>query len=295
MSQVCSSTALRLAETQKPSSLGLLEVYEALRERVLQNEVAQAELAHAVACMRVGPLTIDLVWQRLGPKPLFAATNISTFRRHEAAWEAGLYPSMDNFLTSKWDMQTQGGGKWRKDDAFTFDRATVGDLQTGLNKRGAPTPAVYRLFAIRSVAYWLNTGGLTQLQGLKFEDAKHASELSRQLQPLRQALGLGWGVATICHGIMDLGFPVVKPDLHVVRTLGYFNAFDDVSTNRQAVKASRSFLARPLGPARAVVAARELASQVTPLLMSQGYTHREVDIVLLHASLDNVLASFKDY
>jgi hypothetical protein len=99
---------------------------------------------------------------------------------------------------------------------------------------------------------------------------------------------LNIGVTTVFHGLCDMGFDAIKPDMHATRSLGYFGsvaplAFDD----------HQKYLRHDLHKAQVVAAGVALARTIVPLPEFAGYPCREVDVILLYASEQDFLPFFQ--
>lgn len=202
---------------------------------------------------------------------------------------------MEEFLLPDWEIRYVPIGKrgWRSNSCYTYNERLVGELQKKLKQEGCPGVSVSRLHAMRSSALWLRqrvneVGDMGKLIDLSFDDCTSPEALYDAVAPLCRALGIGWGQTTVFHALVDAGFDVVKPDIHVTRTLAFFN---ELPKSDAACKKTRNYLALPYGPARAVHSARALAKSIEPLESSNGNAYREVDIVLLYASATNLLAT----
>lgn len=294
----CKTSARRKAlKPITPSNQSLTaESYARLRDRVLQNPVAQDELARAVSSLPSGQLSLSTAWNAFGSKPLFSNMALTTAGLYTQAWSAGLFPSMEEFLSPEWKMsylplQKRG---WRADACFHYNRLTVDELRRKLKRARYPSVSVSRLYAMRSAARWLDQrskgAGAAEFKiGIDLGRCADVKALRQEIAPLCSTLGIGWGQTTVFHGLVDAGFEVIKPDIHTTRTLAYFNA---LTKSEAACRKTRNYLASPNGPANVVHAARELAAKVTALPSSNGKIHREVDIVLLYASAHDVMLSF---
>lgn len=274
------------------------ESYQLLRDRLL-NEYpdVRCELARAVSSVPKAPLDVGSVWAAFGSKPLFSSTKLAAAAQYTKAWDRKLFPTMEDFLSPDWEIRYRPIAKkgWRSSSCYTYNSARVADLHARLKQMGAPRVSVSRLHAMRNSAHWLRqrvaaVGETGNLIDIKLENCETAEKLYDAIAPLCRALGLGWGQTTVFHALVDAGFDVVKPDIHVTRTLAFFSELRDSDA---ACKKTRNYLASPYGPARVVHAARTLAKSIEPLASSNGNAYREVDIVLLHASATGLLATLQ--
>ncbi|CAB3755449.1 hypothetical protein [Paraburkholderia humisilvae] len=273
-----------------------MESYKMLRDRLL-NECpeVQHELARAVSSLPKAPGDVNAVWNALGSKPLFSNTKLTLAARYTKAWDDGLFPSMEEFLSSEWEIRYVPVAKkgWRSNSCYMYNAKRVGELHSRLKREGAPSVSISRLHAIRSSALWLRqrvdeVGVTGNLFDLNLENCTSAEALYGAVAPFCCALGIGWGQTTVFHALVDVGFDVVKPDIHVTRTLAFFS---ELPKSETACKKTRNYLAQPYGPATVVHAARTLAKSIEPLTISNGNAYREVDIILLHASATDLLTT----
>lgn len=292
----CNSNARRkpLAPITPSGQRLTTESYNLLRDRLLKRyPKVEKQLARAVSAVPRSPKGVSAVWSAFGSKPLFSNTRLTSAEKYTEAWDNGLFPSMEEFLSPDWEIRYDPIAKkgWRSNSCYTYNSARVAELHARLKQMGVPRVSVSRLHAIRSSAHWLRqrvaeVGETGNLIDIKLENCETAEKLYGAIAPLCRALGLGWGQTTVFHALVDAGFDVVKPDIHVTRTLAFFSELGD---SEAACKKTRNYLASPYGPARVVHAARTLAKSIEPLASSNGNAYREVDIVLLHASATGLL------
>lgn len=269
--------------------------YQLLRDRLLSEYPGvRCELARAVSSVPKGPLDVNAVWSAFGSKPLFSNTRLTSAAKYTEAWDNRLFPSMEEFLLPDWEIRYDPIAKkgWRSNSCYTYNAKRVAELQSRLKREGCPGVSISRLHAMRSAGLGLRqrvdeVGVTGNLVDLNLENCISAEALYGAVAPFCCALGIGWGQTTVFHALVDAGFDVVKPDVHVTRTLAFFN---ELPKSEAACKKTRNYLAQPYGPASVVQAARTLAKLIEPLESSNGNAHREVDIILLHASATGLLA-----
>jgi hypothetical protein len=266
-------------------------------------------------------LTEDDFWRSVGDKPLFTNMSVKAGRSSEKAWRVGLFPDWHDMGSDRWQLVYRKSGSARATDNYTV----VGpDAQTFVGKRGRfttladgtrfrrPRTAMFRLYAMRGLARWLveqnqqvlpvedaaeSRGGSTGLQAPKLASlslnlGKHSpiEKVAETCRELAEAFGLGWGVTTVLHGLMDCGYWVVKPDVHLVRTVAKLGCLKDPTL---ALADSDKFLKKEACLFEVVDVARELARRITPLPESGGKAIREVDVVLMRANYHGLVEKFK--
>lgn len=271
------------------------QFYKILRDRLL-NEYPEVQhaLTRAVFSLPKAPLGVRAVWNAFGSKPLFSNNTLASATQYTNAWGNKLFPSMEEFLSPEWEIRYIPIAKkgWRSNSCYTYNAKRVAELQSRLKREGCPGVSISRLHAMRSAGLWLRqrvdeVGVTGNLIDLNLENCISAEALYGAVAPFCCALGIGWKQTTVFHALVDAGFDVVKPDVHVTRTLAFFN---ELPKSEAACKKTRNYLAQPYGPASVVQAARTLAKLIEPLESSNGNAHREVDIILLHASATGLLA-----
>lgn len=285
-------------------SLTVQKYYE-LRDLVQRSKLGSAALASASGGVYLGPVTGNLTnvaWEYFGAKPLFAWG--SAVNNYSNMWHGGLFPSFVKMAGPAWGIQYKkiSGSSWNSagnwmavGNDVTLFRSQAGVVLTANGhtfKR--PQVSLQRLYNMRRVAeniiknqnfFTPALSSMTSPAGdfknilLSASTAKNFLDVGDQFSAM-----LGLAVTTAFHGLCDLNYQVIKPDMHAARSLIYFHEVNSgVNFNDP-----NAFLKKSnLNKAEVVCAAVKLARQIKPLPAFVNSPCREVDVVLLWGSRDN--------
>jgi hypothetical protein len=246
----------------------------------------------------------------MGDKPLFTNMSVEAGRAAEAAWALGLFPGWRELASSGWNIVDLRAGNARADSRFSVSGTLAQSFYA--QKRGCgvtltdgrmfqmPKTATFRLYMMQQLARWLarECGGAPNypnadnvLVWLVNELAPHQpiAKVRAAVEKLATQFGLGWGVTTVLHGLMDLGFWVVKPDVHLVRSVALLGCLKDSAA---ALSNPEKYLNHPDTLFEVVDVCRRFAPLITPLPQSQRKSIREVDIVLMRASYRSIVERY---
>jgi hypothetical protein len=249
----------------------------------------------------------DNIWKHSGDKPLFTNMSVKAGRRSETAWHMGLFPTWQAMGSANWDIQYRKGKNARTTDNFEINGELAKAFVAKLGKFTTlpdgtrfkrPRTARFRLYAMHSLAKCLvrqaaETGkpaiDLSKL-GESLGPKADIETVAATCRALASEFGLGWGVTTVLHAMMDCGFWVVKPDVHLVKTVAKLGCLQDPTL---ALADSEKFLKKEACLFEVVGVARELATRIKPLPEAQGNAIREVDVVLMRANYRGLLEKFR--
>lgn len=282
--------------------------YYRLREMLFREFPEELdELSRRCETTGTGKTDPDNIWLYSGGKPLFTNMSVKAGRRSETAWHAGLFPTWQAMGSADWDIQYRKGKNARRTDNFEIKGDAAKAFVSKLGKFTTladgtrfkrPRTARFRLYAMQSLAKWLvrqatETGkpdiGLSKL-GEALNPKASIETVAATCRALASEFGLGWGVTTVLHAMMDCGFWVVKPDVHLVKTVAKLGCLKDPAL---ALASSEKYLKKEACLFEVVGVARELATRITPLPQSQGKAIREVDVVLMRANYRGLVEKFR--
>ena len=282
--------------------------YYRLREMLFREfPEALEELTRRCAETGAGEVDKDSLWKQAGDKPLFSNMNVKAGRRSEKAWREGLFPDWrDMGSPDVWNIVYQKSRNARKTDnfliegagalTFTAKRGKYTTLKDGTKFR-RPRTALFRLYSMQSFARWLVqqsddslSKGLLSTLGETLGPAASIETVVETCRALASEFGFGWGVTTVLHALMDCGFWLVKPDVHLVKTVAQLGCLKDASL---ALADADRYLKKEACLFDVVDVARELAGRITPLEESRGKAIREVDVVLMRANYHGLVERFK--
>lgn len=292
-----------------PAYEGMLSAadYHRLRDDLLEQHPEDLdELQLRCVNTGAGSTDADQLWLRMGDKPLFMNNSVTAGRKPEQAWANGLFPSWTEFSSDGWDITDLEQGHPRADARFEVRGARAIDFvknSFGKNvmldngeRLQMPSTAKFRLYAMQQFARWLKShaGSGQKIDAL--------NDIAKTLAPgapiegvralcveLAEKFGLNWGVTTVLHGLMDAGFHVVKPDIHVVQTVAKLGCLRDPG---KALNDPGAYLKKESSLFEVVDVARQLAPSIVPLPQSQGKAIREVDVVLMRANYRGIVDGF---
>lgn len=283
--------------------------YLELRERVLAaGDKPRAAIKLAADRIELTSRLQDLersAWHNFGDKPLFAnmaAGEMTLGPRYAHMWNSGMFDSRKMMAGDGWeigfrakDQRAEGENAYfgKGADAIAFNdkagQAMTPEMK-GYPANIRPAVAYMRLFTIRKIAINLEKALPAIFDAREiFTKADTPSAFRDAGERVKSALGIG--LTTAFHGLADMGYEVIKPDIHVTKTLAHFGhiadpmAFDDPG----------KYMATDTRKAECVFEAVTLARKLnrSDLLPEfRGNACREVDIVLMQASLHDVILSF---
>lgn len=291
------------------------ELYLAIRQRLLAIDGASKAIAFAAERIErtqklfgiEGTKIEDILWHNFGDKPLFSAMRANEGGlgdRYAHMWKNRMFPSWSIMAKSDWEISVRKknnkNGKVVDEyfgvgvDAVEFNTKAGTQMDPVMeaypqNKR--PRVAYMRLSKMRTIAINIPTATpIVPVTSSLFFTSKTGADFLVAGKSLGNALGIG--LTTAYHGAADMGFQVMKPDIHVTRTLGYFKNIDDY----KAFDDPGGFLGSDKNKAEVVCAGVTLARQINPKSLLPefcGNAFREVDIVLMQASLHDINKEFK--
>lgn len=287
-------------------------IYYELREELLSksNEAVDALKAASERVYR-GSVHGDIiaqVWQLFGDKPLFSAMQANKLgARYAYMWKEGFFPATAQEMADpNWEISytRHSGNSWNANDNYELvgraAKAFAEEAGRAMTIPGSapgkrPKVGKQRLFNMRTIAQNLVSfatpvvGETTSRVGAlkaQFEAAKEPSEFLALGRQASETLGVG--LTTAFHGLCDMGFEVIKPDMHAARSVCYFGSV----SSELGVSDPNKYLGRDANKAEVVSAGVLLARQIKPLPEFEGYSCREVDAVLLWASKSERIFDF---
>jgi hypothetical protein len=239
-----------------------------------------------------------LAWKNFGDKPLFSqmkAAEGGLGARYAHMWDNDIFPSRVEMAGAGWEIVRRDPDE-RRPGENAYDPVGEKAMAFYQNKEPLiidglevirPKVAAVRLRQIVSIAQRLPDA----LSVIRTADdlLKHADtpqDFLHAAESVSHALGIG--LTTTFHGLTDMGFRAIKPDIHVARALGRLGTINDA----RASNAPRNYLGPKLHKAIVVQKAVTFSAalKVDDLLPAfEGNAVREVDIVLMQSSLHGLV------
>jgi hypothetical protein len=238
-------------------------------------------------------------------KPLYAnmkAEKGGLGDRYSYMWRNGGFPTPERLASPGWDIEQVGQHEYvaKGAEAIAFQNAPAEPLGATFGFPGTMRPrvALARLYRMRKIASRF-PAALPMIQAAQagFRTAKDADDFLGHMKPVLEAFDTG-AMTTKFHAMTDLGFECIKPDLHAARTLAWFRQIQvrrpvpGQDVNAQAFSAPLRYLGNHWNKCHVVSRGVALARTLSPERLNpifKGNACREVDIVLMQASLHDVI------
>lgn len=235
--------------------------------------------------------------------------------RYSFMWRNGYFPLHTVMASGNWNIDrilkyknNKNGRRYRADsyvdlgmDVIAFRKAAGSPMpMPNYPTMLRPQVALKRLYEMRKIAMnlprALSAIGAAQAG---FSNSSIANDFLAYASPIQTALGVG--LTTVFHATTDMGYQSIKPDTHAARTLAHFQLLEYENSNNgniinadafnSPLKYLNSDWKKCLVVGKAVALARSLAkNQLLPQF--NGNACREVDIVLMQASLHDVILKY---
>ena len=194
-------------------------------KRLASNWIIEVEQANAEEC-----------WKVLWDKPLYSNISVGVANRMRKNLDSIIGKSRSNEAEKPWRILSGltgafdivKNGSWKKEESYLIKGALAEELTSKIERN-----AKRRLYAIHKAAEYLckrerrypsfPLHDLITDFGDTHSDDFNLNTWRRNIKTLRKcfgASGSGWGEATVCHALADMGL-AVKPDIHVTRTMHY--------------------------------------------------------------------------
>lgn len=282
-------------------------LYLMLRD-ALWNDIPQARAAIREAAANVpdpAPLA-DQLDAHIGlfvEKPLYAqmkAAKGGLGDRYSFMWRNGWFPTPQQLVGAGWHIDKSGRHDYVATgaDIIAFQQAARRPLGDAFPGKTHPRVSLDRLYRMRKIATrWQAALPAIQAAHAGFRSARNADDFYRAMKPVLEAFDTS-AMTTKFHAMTDLGFDCIKPDLHAARTMAWFGRLRTqrpvagVDVNAQAFDAPTDYLKSQWNQCHVVSEGVALARSLDPsklLPEFRGNACREVDIVLMQASLHDVI------
>jgi len=236
-------------------------------------------------------------------KPLYA--NMRAERgglgdRYSFMWRNGWFPTPAQLAGPDWQIDQVGTRKYeaRGSAVIAFQQAARRPLGDSFPGKSHPRVALERLYRMRKIAARFDLALPAILAAdAGFRASHRALDFLLHMTPVLEAFDTG-AMTTKFHAMTDLGFECIKPDLHAARTLGWFKQLEvqrpkaGVDVNAQGFSDPIRYLQNDWNKCHVVSQGVALARSLPPAQRHpafKGNACREVDIVLMQASLHNVI------
>lgn len=282
-------------------------LYLRIRDDLWENyPAARAAMEEAAANLPdpiPAPATLGRYAGLFAEKPLYAnmrATKGGLGDRYSFMWRNGWFPTPEELAGPAWEIEQVGVHDYVAKGAgvIAFQNAPRKPLGSAFPGKTQPRVALQRLYRMRKIASRFSTA-TPALQNAQagFTTAVDADDFLRHMTPVLEAFDTN-AMTTKFHAMTDMGFSCIKPDLHAARTLAWFNQLEtkrpvpDIDVNAHAFAEPLKYLGNHWNKCHVVSCGVALARTLSPAKLNpifKGSACREVDIVLMQASLHDVI------
>jgi len=235
-------------------------------------------------------LSMEDVFMRIWDKPLFSGVRVENGEKWKGQLREAISLISINDFDEKYLVSKAGHAK------------PIGNKAKSLC--GKTSAANWRVCNIIRMARGLqNRNDLTLGDVFGHEDIDLSATLNL-INTLSDAFGVGWGTITCFHAAADLGYPVIKPDIHVGKSmfrLGWFygignNGYPYVDSDIKNMFRS-SLIIQMAAQARARLVGDVLLENNDRAFrdIANYSILREIDLVLMRASQLNMVDVHHDY
>jgi len=282
-------------------------LYLTMRDDLWNNyPQARAAMREAAVNVPVPAPTPDKLDAHIGlfvEKPLYAqmkAAKGGLGDRYSFMWRNNWFPTPQELVGAGWEIEKSGRHDYVASgaDVIAFQQAERRPLGDAFPGKTHPRVSLDRLYRMRKIAMrWHEALPAIQAAHAGFRTAREADDFYRHMKPVLEAFDTS-AMTTKFHAMTDLGFDCIKPDMHAARTLAWFGRLRarrpvaGVDVNARAYAEPTEYLKSQWNQchvvSEGVALARSLAADKL-LPEFRGNACREVDIVLMQASLHDVI------
>lgn len=270
---------------------------------------ARAAMEEAAANLSDRPIDAAMLADHAGlfvEKPLYAnmrAAKGGLGDRYSFMWRRGWFPTPAELAGPDWRIDQVGARRYEGRGAavIAFQSAPPKPLGEAFPGKNQPRVALERLYRMRKIATRFDAALPAILAAdAGFRGSQRADDFLKWMTPVLDAFDTG-AMTTKFHAMTDLGFECIKPDLHAARTLAWFGQLrvrhapagdSGGEVNREAFASPLRYLQNHWNKCHVVSQGVALARSLAPGQRHpafKGNACREVDIVLMQASLHGVI------
>lgn len=243
-----------------------------------RRELVLTELADAQNRVYTSNLSDQQFWDCLVMRPFYANRKVKTIRKHEPAIQEAL-KDWRALTPPGWSVTVPRNGSFRAgSEAMAFLKS-----RAHLRAPGALSAVVYAAAVLRRRRRHSSATPLLRM----FVDAHQERFSHEDLKDIHAGMngdaGLGLGLVTTFHFVMELGLPVVKPDKVLIRLVARLGLI------REYTKASGRIVPIPSDPGERVIKKLqgdpdfcwELQRQFAVIAEKTNHSMRALDLILV--------------